>query len=99
MNILDEAKNLINRLKNLRYHYSELYMSGLRELSSIKKDDPDFNILRKSCTHAMGIVSCDCERIVMHTEALEKSVNENNESELQEYLKVNRDDINRLFDR
>lgn len=99
MGILYEGRELITKLKNLRYHYTELYMCGLRELSWIKKDDPDFNILRKACRNAMAIVSQDCDRIVMHTEAIEKAVNENNESVLKEYLDVNRDDINRLFSR
>lgn len=99
MGVLYEGRELVKKLKNLRYHYTELYMSGLRELSYIKKDDPDFNILRKACRNAMGIVSQDCDCIVMHTEAIEKYVNANNESELRKYLDVNRDGINRLLSR
>lgn len=90
---MDEARSLIEKLKDLRVKYNIEYKHILSEMQDVDQDKPDACAIMEVLSDKMNTVSMLRLFVNKDLESLEKFINTGDEVGLKEFLEENRHSI------
>lgn len=98
MAIIEEAKDLIVKLKDLKFRYNIRYREILREMLDVNDDSEYADVIKEVLSNKLGEEVMKPRILIdLHLRYLEPLVEANDEGKLQEYFEENQDDINNLL--